>query len=211
MTERLADKYETRGAGLVQRLVLLDEELRPVPGGVSPATLVTRVNERLIQVACAIEFEEDDEEGRLKIAAFFFGAAAFALSAVAHLHGDPDELAACKDRLLDQLDEDVAEGLEENAEFYETLTADTLLRYCLAMMVGACQCVTELEGVQALPDDEAEREALTVEDVLEGGDTPSAGEEDWRERLLTEAGDSLWQTAIAATAGAQWLLEQDEA
>lgn len=188
-----ADSYATRGAGLVQQLVLMEEEQRPLPAGPSPAMLVARVTERLIQASCAIEWEQSEEENRLQVAVYLIGAAGFALTAIAHIHGDLGELTRFKDRLVEQLDDEVADLLEQSQEAFANASQRRLLHDCLASLVGACQAVVELEGVQALPDDEREDDA-------------PADDED----LLERVGDSLWQTAVLAAGAGQWLVEQHE-
>ena len=208
MSERLVDKYETRGASLVHQLVLLEEERRPLPEDPSPAMLVTRVMERLIQASCAIEWElEECDDGLLQVAVHFIGAAGFALTAIAHLHGDPDELTGFKDRLIEQLDQEVVDTLEASQEFFATVSPHKLLHNCLALTVGACQCVAELEGVRSIPADEDDA-SLTIDDVLAEVEAGEAGHDE--DDLLEQIADSLWQSAVAAAGAGQWLVELHE-
>lgn len=222
MTERVADKYSTAGVGFVDQFVLLEEERQPLPDDPSPAMLVTRVNERLVQAAFAlIDEQEIETEEILQAGVYFLGAAGFAVTAIAHMHAeDGENIAECKDRLLERLDDDVAEHLEGSEEFYDDATAGKLLKCCLSLMVGACQSVAELEGMNALRTDEDDSAPLTVDDVLDGTgpdlaeaaaeDADQVIEDEWREGLLDQIAESLWQTAVASVGAAHWLLALDE-
>ena len=49
-----------------------------------------------------------------------------------------------------------------------TASAGELVRVTLALLVGACQCVAELEGVSALPEEDSDEdsEEYTLDELL---------------------------------------------
>lgn len=186
MSRLVADTLDTRAAGWIHRVFLLEEEHRPLPADPSAAMLVARVSERLSLAAAAID---DAERPLLDVAVHFLGAAAFALTAVARI--DPDRnhggVAQRKDALLESLDQDVLGKIETEHELLEQASADEYLRRSLSALTSAYQAVTELE--------EEDLEA----DECEG--------DDWlREQIV----DSLWDTAVISAAAGERLVERHE-
>src|SRR4051812_14232417 len=135
MSREVAEQFETSAAGWVHMLLLLEEEQRPLPEDPSPAMLVARVTERLGQAAVAA-MDEDAEtpaEQQLQVGVFLLGAAAFALTAIAHIVQEPEGMArtAIKDSLLLHMDEEVVDALA--AEKMGTASAGEFVRVALAL------------------------------------------------------------------------------
>ena len=209
MSERVVDKYATRGATLVHQVVLLEEERQPLPDNPSPGLLVTRVSERLIRASCAIECDPDEQDDApLQVAVFLIGAAGFALTAIAHLQGQSDELTRCKDALLEELDTEVAKKVAVSEAILAQESLSDLVHECFELILGACESVGQLEGMRVMPADEEGRAELTIDELLAqveaGCDDSGDGDE------LDQVAEFLWETAVAAAAAGQLLLEQHE-
>lgn len=218
-----ASGFESRAAGLIHRVFLVEEECQPLPPDPSPAMLVARVGERLSLAAWAIE--EDDE---LDVAAFLLGAAGFALTAISWIAPDQGDASVTerKDLWLEVLEEDVLDALESKADALKACSLDQLLRLPLCAMSDALQAVAELEGVNALcpyrpyredGEEEEEAEARTLDEVLleveqSWKNAPGEGEEhvECRQQLLELIAESLWETAVEAATAAEVLAEKHE-
>jgi hypothetical protein len=212
-----AEEFETRAAGLVHMLLVMEEEQRPLPEDPSPAMLLARVTERLGQAALAAMGTEGEnaDESLLQTGVFLLGTSAFAITAIAHIvEGEPGP-TEIKDKLLSHLDEEVAEAI--TAEKMESGSAGEFVGATLASLVGACQCVAELEGVNDLvldeSEDDADQDEETIDEVLAriecvSGDEESDEDED--ESLIDQIIDSLGQAAVMAAAAGQTLIERSE-
>lgn len=221
MSREVAEEFETRAAGWVHMLLLLEEEQRPLPEDPSPAMLVARVTERLGQAAIAVPQSEEDEPPEyslMQVGVFLLGAAAFALTAITHMVLGPNEMAptAIKDSLLEYLDHEVVEAL--TAEKMKTASAGELVQVTLALLVGACQCVAELEGVSAFPEEDSDEDAAehTLDELLAkielASDAEAGDDEDdeWETSVFDQMFDSLGETATMAAAAGQELIERSE-
>jgi hypothetical protein len=218
MSREIAEEFQTQAAGWVHMLLLLEEEQRPLPEHPSPAMLVARVTERLGQAAMAVaqvEQDEPPENSLMQVGVFLLGAAAFALTAIAHMVPEAVATAptALKDSLVEHLDGEVAEAL--TADKMRTASTGELVRVTLALLVGACQCVAELEGVSALPEDEPDEDAseYTLDELLatiELGSDDGDEDDEWEASLFEQMIDSLGQAATMAAAAGEELIERSE-
>jgi hypothetical protein len=190
----VTDKFETGAAGWIHSLLLSEEEHCPLSEDPSASLLVLRISERLGLAAEAVqdyELARDDEEDgeslkrRLEpVAVYLLGAAAFALTAIAHLTEEEDESSPTehKDRLLEELDPQVAATIRTDYYLYD-YEPGRILSLVMSFLTEACQCAIELEGVYAPSEDEEL-------------------EEDPEETLV----QALWGTASMAAASAEFLI-----
>jgi hypothetical protein len=227
VTVTTADQFETRAAGWIHGVILLEEERRPMPPDPSPGMLLARVTERLTQAAVAIKEPGVEAENReldelLEIAVYLLGAAAFAITAVSHLRPERGEMppTAIKDAMLEQLDQDIAGTMESECDYLETGSPDSFVRLTLALLAGACQCVAELEDVPSLiadeEDEEDEEDAPTIDELLLEVEQSADEEEDdqdadrWEKYLFQEMIESLWHSATIAAVTGEQLIERHE-
>ncbi len=225
MSTPTTEEYRTRAAEWVDTIILHEEELHPLPENPSPGMLVARVEERLQQAAFALrkcqgdhievadeQWNESDSDGMLRIGVYFVGAAAFAITAISRLHPDVVDSPAItvKDSLLAELDDDVADWIDEHQDLYESASCDLWLKLVLSNLIGASQGVCELEGMKPLvpldaqDEDDGDYESV---DELEEEDEDSY---DDREALHAQVADSLLETAATAAAAGQWFIEFHE-
>ena len=119
----VTEQFDTRAAGLVHKLLLMEEEQQPLPDDPSPGMLVARVTERLGQAAVSAMGVDDENrnERLLMTGVFLLGASAFALTAIAHIADTDAPPTELKNKLLTHLDEELPEAL--SAEKMETGSA----------------------------------------------------------------------------------------
>ncbi|MFN8161708.1 MAG: hypothetical protein U0R52_11775 [Solirubrobacterales bacterium] len=185
----------TRGANLVQTLLVQTEERQPQDPDAAPATLVARVFAELAQTAAALGEFAPGESGSILCAGWFASTSAFALSAIARIHPElrDESPATAKNLLIAGLDEDLAQWLEED-ERRQDLTPEGWLRATTALLFGAANGVVVLEGLRWEPADGPDEERYW--DTPEGQSTEEA------------ISDALLQAAVAAAAAAQWCAER---
>jgi hypothetical protein len=217
VTPAVTERFETWSAGWIHRVLLDEEEHRPLPDDPDVAMLVLRVSERLSLAAGAIQdyelvLEDDEEDSEavrralLPIAVYFLGATGFALTAVAHLATDPEgSTTERKNAFLDELDQDIA-GTLETDDYLSELTPAEILYLLLAGIKDASQCAIELEGVNALFG-EGEEEDDEDEDEGDDEDEPPTIDE-----LLLEV-EETWadaKTTLRNEGGTQLVDEEIE-
>jgi hypothetical protein len=204
MSGTLTDRFETGAACWIHRLLVIEEEHRPLPDDPNVTMLVLRVSERLSLAAEAVqdyELARDDQEGDdslkqklVPIAVYLLGAAGFALTAIANLTRDDEESNAIahKDGLLEELDAEIAATIETDI-YLEDFEPARILSLLMSYLTEASQCAIELEGVNALDteslEEDDEDEVLSIDE------------------LLVRA---LWGTAAMAGASAEFLIARSQ-
>lgn len=224
MSERETEERKTQVGGALDYIIPFDEEQNPLPDDPSPAMLVARVTERLAQAAFTLmtwqndwELEDADDDEYMpevslfQVAVFFIGAAVFAITAIPHILPDSGDMSATelKDHLLDELDEGVAEYIEDEESQYYEADLDTWLKVTLSLLIGATHSVCGLEGVTFPRGDQDANECTDVGEMLAAIEASEVEDLD-EDELLDNAAESLMSVAVMAATAGEWFLEQHE-
>jgi len=239
------ETFQTRAAELVSWVLPHDEEQSPLPDDPTPGMLVAWVTERLAQAGFELDqYRNQQRSGNQDaslygIGVHFLGAATHAISAIAYVHPDGEEIEPLefKAAMLRKLDEDVEQALKGDG--YANATEDEWLRISLALLVGAYQGTCALEGLPRLagragPERNArdqseedfgddfgcdfEQTNLVYEEdfgfYLEGDESEGLDPDDEvdsnEDDLRAEIADSFLAAAVMAATAAQWFIERQE-